>query len=148
MRKSSPSETERSAVKKLPTIYGNCQQVTVLSRDRQWSLSWATYIHSSLYHTISYIFTQIALFFHLHLGLPSDHLPSVFPTNNLYPYLFLPIHATCPSHLILLNFITLIMYVYSLYMDSAYIWPELTVKITSCTQVARNCKQRYITLGY
>jgi hypothetical protein len=46
---------------------------------------------------------------HLHLGLPSDLFPSGFPTNNLYTFLYSPILATCPSHLILLDLIILII---------------------------------------
>jgi hypothetical protein len=46
---------------------------------------------------------------HLRLGLPSGLFPSGFPTNNLYPFLFSPIRATCPTHLILLHLIILII---------------------------------------
>jgi hypothetical protein len=40
----------------------------------------------------------------LHLGLPSG----LFPSNILYVFLLAPIRATCPAHLILLDFILLI----------------------------------------
>jgi len=46
---------------------------------------------------------------HQRLGLPSGLFPSGFPTKTLYTLLLFTIRATCPVHLILLNFITRII---------------------------------------
>ena len=43
---------------------------------------------------------------HLRQGLTSGVFPSGFPTKTLYTSLLSPISATCPAHLILLDFIT------------------------------------------
>jgi hypothetical protein len=46
---------------------------------------------------------------HLRLGLTSGLFPSCFSPNNLYYFLFSPIPATCPAHLIQLDWINLIL---------------------------------------
>jgi hypothetical protein len=50
------------------------------------------------------------LFTHLCLGRHSGLFPSNLPTNNLYTFLLSPIHATCPTQLIISDLIILIMF--------------------------------------
>ena len=59
-------------------------------------------VHSPTSH-----FRKIHLIFssHLGLGLPSGLFPSDFPTKTPYTLLLSLIRATCPAHLILLDFI-------------------------------------------
>ena len=60
-------------------------------------------VHTSTSHFLK---IRLNISSHLCLGLPSGLFLSGFPSKTLYMLLLAPIHATCPAHLILLNFIT------------------------------------------
>ena len=92
-------------VKKFPTFYGTQRFITAFTRACQLSLSWVSSIQSIPPHPTSWR-SSLILFSHLHLGLPSGHFPSSFPTKTLYTHLLSLIRATRPAHLILLDLIT------------------------------------------
>ena len=92
-------------VKKFPAFHGTRRFIPALTSVRHLSLSWANPIQSTYPHPTSWR-SILILSTHLRLGLPSGLFPTGFPTKTLYTLLSSPISATCPAHLILLDFIT------------------------------------------
>ena len=95
---------EDKLVKKFPAFYGTRRFITALTSVRHLSLSWASPIQSTYPHSTWR--SILILYTHLRLGLSNCLFPSGFPTKILYTSLSSPIRATCPAHLILLDFVT------------------------------------------
>ena len=92
-------------VKKFLAFYRTRKIITAFTSARHLSLSWTSSVQSIPPHPTSWR-SILILFSYLRLGLPSGLFPSGFPTKTLHTSLLSPIRATCPAHLILLDFIT------------------------------------------
>jgi len=97
--------TGSQLVKKFPIFYETRRFITAFTSARHLSLSWASSIQSIPPHPTSWR-SILILYFHLSLGLQSGLFLSGFPTKIQYTPPLYPLHATCPTHLILLDFIT------------------------------------------
>jgi hypothetical protein len=96
-------------LKNFLAFYGTRRRfLTTFTWALYWSLTWARPIHSTPHHIISSRSILIS-FTHLFVGLPSGLFHSGFPTNNLYMFVFTPICATCPAHIILRDLINVII---------------------------------------
>ena len=93
-----------AASQEIPRILWNLK-VHYRTRVCHLSLSWASPIQSTYPHPTSWR-SILILSTHLCVGLSSGLFPADLPTKTLYAPLSSPIHAICPAHLILLNFIT------------------------------------------
>ena len=92
-------------VKKFPIIYGSRRFITTLISAKHLSLSWARSIQSmnSTFHSLK---IHLNIIFSAKPGYPKWSLSLRFPHQNRVYNTPFPIRTTCPTHFILLYFIT------------------------------------------
>jgi hypothetical protein len=96
------------------TCYGTRQFINTITRALHLYLSRDRSIQYTPHHSLS-TRSILLLSTNICLGLPSGHFHSGFPTNNLYTFLFSPIHSTCPAYSIsqLWNFHSVLYFIWN-----------------------------------
>jgi len=102
-------EDNGHSVKKLPAFYENRSFITVFTRARRLSISWAKWIQYTPSLPVSPR-SILILSSHLGVSLPTGLFPSGLTTTLLNAFLFSPRRATCPAHRILHDLITLTIF--------------------------------------
>ena len=97
--------TALKLVNKFHAFYGTRRFIAAFTSARHLSLFSNSSIQSIYPHPTSWR-SILILSSHIHLDLPIGLFPSGLPTKTLYTPLPYPISATCPAHLILLDFFT------------------------------------------
>jgi hypothetical protein len=96
-------------VKTLSVFFRTRWFITVTTRARNWSLSWARCIQPIPYHPAT-LRSILILSLHLRLSLLYGLFRSGFPIKIFYAFLISPVPATYPIHPILLDLITLMIF--------------------------------------
>jgi hypothetical protein len=91
--------TNCSPTQEFSKSYGTRRFITMFTRARHWSLSWARSVQSIPLHSV-YLWSNIVLFFYLQWCLPKDFFVSGSPkAKTLFAFLFShACYMPCPIH--------------------------------------------------
>ena len=101
--------TGSQLIKEFPTFYGTRRFITAFTSAGQLSVSSGSSIQSITPHFTSWK-SSFLLYSHLSLDLPNGSFLQVSPPKPCIRLSLLPIRATCPAHLIVLDLIDLTIF--------------------------------------